>query len=550
MLRRQLALSTLTFPAALLISFLPSAQAQEARTSAPQSPPVTPVRVVNDTYFGVTVADPYRYMENLADPQVAAWFKEQNAYTRAVLARIPGRDALFDRIKTLDEGAPAKVMDVRRLPKGRYFYQKRLASEDVYKLYVRDGLSGNETMLVDTAKSAKGSSHLAISYYQPSLDGQYVAVGVSPGGSEDAVLRVIDVKTGRETGDVIDRAQFGSPSWLPGGKSFVYNRLQKLAPNSAPTDKYLNSRVYLHVLGTSPAADRVIFGIDTTGVKVAPADIPFMAIIPGASQAIAVIAHGVQNEVTIYTAPVSSLGNQSIPWEKLCDVQDDVTAFDAHGDDVYLLSHHGASRFKVLHTSLSHPNLETAETVVPAGQAVIRNIAAAQDALYVQSLDGGIGKLIRVPYARGAAKPVTLPFDGNVSLAATDQRVPGTLLEMTSWTKATKIYSYDPVHENVAGTGLQPSGPFDNPSGIESQEVKARSYDGTLVPLSIVYKTGLKLDGSHPALLLGYGSYGISEDPYFDPRNLAWLEKGGVFAVAHVRVAESTVRTGTLQENY
>ena len=166
---------------------------------------------------------------------------------------------------------------------------------------------------------------------------------------------------------------------------------------------------------------------------------------------------------------------------------------------------------------------------------MIRNIAAAQDALYVQAIDGGIGKLTRVPYGGGSASFVSLPFEGDVTLAATDQRVPGTLLDMTGWTKASKIYAYDPAKQSVTDTGLQPAGPFDNPGGLESHEVKARSYDGTLVPLSIIYKSGLKLDGSNPTLMVGYGAYGISEDPHFDPRFLAWFERGGVFAVAHVR---------------
>lgn len=518
---------------ALAAALLIAAPRQASNTIT--APPVAPVRMVNETYFGVTVPDPYRYMEDLKDPQVETWFKEQNAYTRAVLARIPGRAPLLDRIKTFDEGAPARVTDLRRLPGERYFYQKRLASEDVPRVYVRNGLNGSEKVLVDPAKFVTGTSHYVVSFYQPSLDGRYVAFGVSPAGSEDAVLRVVDVETGRETADVIDRAQFGSPSWLPDGKSFVYTRLQKLDQSAAPTDRYLNSRVYLHVLGANSDADTLVLGTGLAGLKIAPADIPFVGIIPGTSQAIGVINHGVQNEITAYTAPVSSLSSHAIPWKLLCDVDDDITAFDAYGDDLYLLSHHNASRYKVLHTSFSNANVAAAETVVPASQGVIRNIAAAQDALYVQELDGGIGKLIRLPYHDAAAAPVPLPFEGNVSLAATDQRVPGTLLDMTSWTKASKIYLYDPAQQSITGTRLQPTGPFDDPPGLESHEVKARSYDGTLVPLSIVHKTGLKLDGSNPTLLLGYGAYGLSMDPHFDPRYLAWLERGGVFAVAHVR---------------
>jgi prolyl oligopeptidase len=502
---------------------------------SPAAPPVAPVRPVTDTYFGVKVVDPYRYMENLKDPEVASWFKAQNDYTRSALAAIPGRAALLERIKQLDESAPARVTDVRRLPGGRYFYQKRLASEDVAKIYMRDGLNSEEKLIVDPAKYATpGGPHDAISYYAPSLDGRYVAFGVSPAGSEDAVLRVIDTQTGRETGDVIDRVQFGSPSWLPDGHSFVYNRLQKLGPDSAPTDRYLKSRAYLHVLGTGPDKDALVFGDGVPGVQIVPTDIPFVVTPPGTSYAIGIIAHGVQNEVTAYAAPTKSLAGAEVPWKKLCDVQDDITGFDIYGDDVYLQSHKDASRFKVLHTKLSNPDVAHADVVLPPSEAVVRNIAAAEDALYVQELDGGLGRLVRIPYGR-APQTVALPFDGSLGLSATDQRVPGTLLDMASWTKAAKILAYDPATKQVTNTKLQPAGRFDDPADVESVEVKAPSYDGTLVPLSIVYKKGLKLDGSNPTLLEGYGAYGITLDPFFDPKLLAWFERGGVFAVAHVR---------------
>src|SRR5258708_18262845 len=162
----------------------------------PATPPVAAVREVTDEYFGVKVADPYRYMEDLANPEVAAWFKGQNDYTRAVLGQIPGRTALMTRIKALDESAPARVTDLRRLPGDRYFYQKRLASEDVAKLYVRDGLTSNERLLVDPTKFVTTpGSHYVISYYAPSFDGKYVAAGNYSAESEDAGHIVVSSHT-------------------------------------------------------------------------------------------------------------------------------------------------------------------------------------------------------------------------------------------------------------------------------------------------------------------------------------------------------------------
>ena len=534
---KRLVLSMIAYGAVLLVSLGAARLSRSVNPSnPPNSPPVAAPKPVTEDYYGTKVVDPYRYLEDLNAPEVKQWFKGQSDYTQAALGRIPGREALLAKIKQFDESAPARVYDERRLPSGRYFYQKRLASEDVPKIYMRDGLTGEEKLLVDPTTFAKsGGPHYAIDYYAPSFDGRYVAFGVSPAGSEDAVLHVIDTATGKETGDVIDRAQFGSPSWLPDGRSFVYNRLQQLGPGAAPTDRYLKSRAYLHVLGTDPDHDRLLFGYQfSPAIAVKPEDIPFLATAPEVPYAGAVIAHGVQNELTFYLAPLASLDKPDIPWKKVCDVEDDVTAFDVHGDDFYLLSHKGASRFKVLHTKLSDPNLATADVLVSPSEAVIRNIAAAEDALYVQELDGGIGRLVRVPYG-GQPERVALPFEGSVSLAGTDQRVPGTLLEMTSWTKANSVYAYDPKARQITNTKLQPAGPYDDPGNLVSVEVKAKSYDGTLIPLSITYKKGLRLDGSNPTLLDGYGAYGITLDPSFDPKYLAWYDAGGVFAVAHLR---------------
>ena len=511
----------------------PSARAGEA----PTSPPVAPIRPVTDDYFGTKVVDPYRYMENLKDPKVDAWFKGQNAYTRAVLAKIPGRDALLARIKELDESTPSRVSDVRRIPGGRYFYQKRLASENVAKLYVRDGLEGQEKLLLDPAKyPVPKGSHNAISYYAPSWDGTMVAVGVSPGGSENAVIHILNVDTGQESSETIDRARFGAIQWRPDNRSFFYNRLQKLSPGQPATEEEEKSIDYLHVAGTNPESDVAVLGFGVSPrVEVVPTDLPFVLTTPDSSYAFAFLAHGVLNEVTLYDAPLDSVGKSGAPWQKICDVPDDVTSFDIHGDDLYLLTHKNAPRFKVIRTSAAHPDIAQAETLLPESDVVIKYIAAAQDAFYVQETDGTLGLLKRLAYAGGKPEGVELPFQGAVGLAASDQRIPGVLLEMMSWARAPRIYAFDPQTRQVEDTKLQPLGPHDNPTDITSEEVKVKSWDGIMVPLSIVYKSGLKMDGSNPTLLAGYGAYGITIDPFFDPKLLAWLEKGGVYAVAHPR---------------
>ena len=200
-------------------------------------PPAAPVRAVTDAYFGVAVPDPTGISRTRRIAEIAAWIKAQAAYTRATLDRIPGRAALLKRIAELGDAVPARVSGVQ-VNNGHYYYLKRLANENIPKLYVRAGLAGNERLLVDpeTVKDARGR-HFAIDYFAPSPDNRYVAYGISPGGSEESVLHVIEVATGKETGEAIDRAQFGPPAWTDDNR-LLYNRLQKLAPDAPPSDKF------------------------------------------------------------------------------------------------------------------------------------------------------------------------------------------------------------------------------------------------------------------------------------------------------------------------
>jgi prolyl oligopeptidase len=525
--------------AATAFPFL-QAFAQSATSPTPPGLPPSPVRAVENTYFGTRVSDPYRYLEDLQNPQVQAWFKAQNDYARAVIAGIHGREALLRRIKQLDESSTPRVYDIHVVPGNRYFYQKRLPNEDVAKIYVRDGLNGPERLLVDPGKlAAPGQPSHVINYSATSQDGSRLLYGASPGGSEDAVTHIVDVATGRESSETIDRGWFASPSWLSDSRSFVYNRMQKMQPGMQPTERELKSLVYLHTVGTDPEKDRPVFGYGVSPqVTAAPTDIPWVYVVPGASYAIAVLAHGTQNELTAYVAPQSALSHGPIPWRLAFDTSDQVTAYTAHGDDLYLVSHKGASRYKVLHTTLSHPDVAHADVLVPASDAVVRDVNAGSDALYVNLLDGGIGRVLRLAFAaRGIAPPeaVSLPLQGQLWTAAGDPRLPGLIFGLTSWTKAPAYYAYDARTRGLTNTGLQTLGPFDSPTDIVSEEVKVKSYDGTLIPLSIVHRRAIKLDGSNPTLLDGYGAYGITLDPFFDPKLLAWFEQGGVYAIAHVR---------------
>jgi len=522
-----------------ILSALPvwNATASGDGTAPPTSAPVAPVRAVSDVYFGVTVSDPYRYMEDPSNPQVAEWFKDQNAHTHAVLSAIPGRPALLGRIKQFDESGPARVFDVQRYQGNRYFYQKRLPEENVSKLYERVGLKGPELLRLDPDKYVtKPDEHYSLTYYAPSLDGSFIAYGVSPSGSEDAVIHVLNLKTAKETGETIDRSWYGGISWLPKGNAFLHIRFQKLSLGADPTERRLKSRVFLHTVGTNPDQDLPVFGYGVNqGIDLDPADSCFVDADPRASYAVAIVNHGFSSDLTVYAAPLDSIGAAVTPWRKIIDTDDEVVSLDLRGDDLYLVTHKNAPRFQVLRISLSHADPAKAQVIIPPSEAVIIGVSAMADALYVQELDGGISRLLRMNYAGGTAKAIPLPVDGSIVLAGGDARLTGVLFDLSSWTKATKIYSYMPKENRTTDTRLQPLGAFDEPADIESIETKVPSADGTLIPLSLVFKKGIRLDGTHPTLLSGYGAYSITLDPHFDPRYLAWMERGGVRAIAHVR---------------
>jgi prolyl oligopeptidase len=500
-------------------------------------PPVAPVRTVTDTYFGTKVSDPYRYMEKLDDPEVAGWFKKQDDYTRSVLTAIPGRAALLAKLKEYDATGPARITDVQRYRGDRIYTLKRMADEDVAKLYVRTGLNGPEKLLVDpTKQTGPNGEKFTLTYSYPSYDGRYIAYGISPAGSEDAVIHILDTTTGRETGETIDRSWYGGVYWLDDGKSFYHVRFQKLEAGMDPAERRLKSRVYLHRVGTDAESDVAVFGYGVIDdIKLDPADSASVVTWPGDSTAYAVVSHGFSNDLTVYSAPIAMAGKTGAKWSKIVDPSDNVTDASLHHGDLFLTTHKGAPRSKVLKVSAAHPDIANATVLVPPGDVVVQNTIAMADALYVQELDGGIGKLLRIPYSGGAAKPIELPFDGSINLLGGDSRLDGIYFGLAGWTKAPKIFAYEPKSGRVTDTKLQPVGSYDDPADLESVEVKAPSYDGTNVPLSIVYKKGIPLDGSHPTLLTGYGAYAINMDPFFDPRTLAWLGRGGVLAVAHVR---------------
>jgi prolyl oligopeptidase len=520
---------------AIFVWMAAGARAQQAPAPAP--PPRAPVRAVSDSYFGATVADPYRYMENLKDPAVASWMKAQNDYARAMLARIPGRERLLERVRELD--ATVTTLGGLFFQPNRYFYLAATGRQNTLKLYARDLATGRTTLLVDPDKLAPpGGPAFAINYFVPSFDGRYVAYGISQGGSENAAIRIVDVATGKSLPETIPGARFGVSGWRPDGRSFFYNRLQKLPPNAPATAQFENSRIYLHVLGSDPAKDVPVFGQDVVpGISFEPGDIPSVSTIPGSIYAIGTITRGVKGPVAIYETPIASAGRPHAHWQKLFASDKGVPAFTWRGNDLYIVSEHpiyGGFVVRITLRGAIAPKLDLGAQL-PA-EADPTGMIAARDALYLSIRKGGTTELLRMRYDQpDRFDRVNVPPAGTLHLLDEDPRVEGALLWLSSWNKAPRVFHYDPASGRLADTKLIPAGPYDDPADLTAVETTAFGTDGALVPLTILYKRGMRQEANNPTLLIGYGSYDLALEPSFSPLWLAWFDQGGIVAIAHVR---------------
>ena len=515
-----------------------AAEAPSAAALTPAVPvaPVAPVRPVTDIYFGTPVVDPYRALENLSDPEVRTWMKAQAAHTRAVLDRLPGRENLLTRIHALANLDTRRSGVVRRGE--RFFYELIEPGAEQPKLVWRDGLRGEEHLLIDPATLAQGgAAHYAIDYFVPSWDGRRLAYGLSRGGSEASVLRVIDVASGRDLPEAIERAHDSTVTWRADNQSFYYFKFAKPQPDTPPAETEFNARTYLHRLGRGPdgEADAAVFGRGVSTLAVPEGQITYVVGSPQSPWLVAVANFNADdNPSTYYVAPAAGARGPATAWKRVADVADGVSNVALRGDTVYFLSRKDASRFRILATSLAHPDVRRAKVIVPQGRGVITGFDVAADGLYWREYDGATARLMRTGFDGEVTRAVPMPFEGTLAGPVTDTTRSGALFELQSPSHPPQLFAYDPATDTTTDTALIPPSKIDA-STLESKEVLVTSHDGTRVPLTLVYRKGLALDGTHPTILSGYGAYGIVIESGFRTRALAWTERGGVLATAHVR---------------
>ena len=490
-------------------------------------PPAIAARPVTETLWGRKVTDEYRFMEAL-DPPTIGWMKAQGNYTRAILDSIGPRQALARRIAAFTASF-GFIQDYAAYG-GRAFYEERTPGSDNFDLIVKDDRGRRKIVDVAALRAAHGGNPYAINYFLAAPDGSKVAVGISEGGSEAASISVYDAGTGALIAGPVDRAQAGATAWSNDSRELYFIRLKKLAPEESPTHKFFDATLLGWDLKGEPLP--ILGSTVGHGPHFESVETPALTVTPTSPVAVAIDINGVQNELALWLAPASQVRDPKLHWKPFVGRDDDVNSFDAHGDQLFLLSHRNAPTFQVLGVTAGQ-QLAAARVLVPAKpDRVIDSIHAAADGLYVLARQGAYSRMLRMAYGSGAVEEVALPFEGHVDSAFTDPSQPGISVALSSWVVPPTEFSYDPLGRRFTDLKLGTRPPLDA-SGFVVRDLQARARDGVMVPLSLVQPKGVS--GPQIVLIQAYGSYGISQLADFSPRAVSFLLEGGSYASCHVR---------------
>ncbi len=474
------------------------------------APPATRVEEVTDDYFGTKVIDPYRWLEDQTSAATRKWIDDENAYTNGLLDSLPGLDALKARL------AKFLNVDAAGLPSergGRYFFEKRNADQDQSVLYMRRGLTGPDVALVDP--NALDPDHRSsVVLEDVSLDGKLIWYGMRKGGEDETTPHLLDVDTGQELSDRFPRALYLSVSITPDRTGIYYSK-------SLPE----GSRVFYHKIGTDAATDQLIFGQGYDAGVLIGSD------LSEDGRYLEIDVHygagGTKTEIWIkdvaHDGPIRPL------------VKDIDARFEGEfaADHLFLYTNWNAPKGRVLLVDLNHPERENWKIVVPEGDGVIEMVAPANGMLVVHYSENASSRLSVFTAEGKMVREIELPAIGSVRGFSARWGSSEAFFSFATYTMPQAIYRFD-FTKAATEVWWRPQIPFDGKDYVINQ-VWFASKDGTHVPMFVVYKKGLKLDGTHPALLTGYGGFDVPEQPAFTTTAAAWVEAGGVFADASLR---------------
>jgi prolyl oligopeptidase len=497
-------------------------------------PPTKTVDSV-DVYFGVSYKDPYRWLENIKQPAVSTWYKEQATLTNSIVDNITGRDALIAEWKMLDKLQPPKI-NGRSYEGGRIFYRKTMPGQNVAKVYYREGMTGQEVLLFDPLSYVKGKT-LSVTSTLPSYDASKLIIAYSEAGAEISYVKVMDLKTRKFLPETIYPSWFGPISWTFDNKAFLYFS-QKTADNTDPTFE-LHTKTKLHVIGTDVKSDIDFFSDEAypdMGIK--DNDIPFAYVNKDSKNYVFADLSNVRNEMLSYYAPVSTFYSGKIPWKVLCTPKDAIVrGREIIGDDVYAITYKDAKNYKLIHTTLTNPDWEHANTIAAEKpNLTLESITHCKDFLFLTYSDGINNFLYKYNFSTQATTQVKLPYAGTMAVFCLDDKTNNCMAGITSWNKPYTEFNYDAVTDVFSPSSFNKAPVYPEAyKNLEVEELEVKGHDGVMIPLSLVYKKGLKKDGNTICLMNSYGAYGISMSPWFSYMENSLALKGVIIAYPHVR---------------
>lgn len=520
---------------AVITASVVAVAAQEGRLTYP----TTRKSDVVDTYHGTKVEDPYRWLENdvRTDKEVAEWVERQNEVTQAYLESIPQREAIRKRITDLWNyekfSAPFKAG-------GQYFFFKNDGLQNQSVLYTQTSLDDEPRLLLDPNKLSKDGT-VALSGFEPSDDGKYAAYGLAEAGSDWNTWKVLDVASGEPLSDELKWIKFSGVSWTPDGKGFFYSRFP--APKDDETFQSLNvdMALYYHRIGTPQSDDLLVYRRP---------DHPTWTIGAGVSEdgRYLVISVGDGTTSRKNRVVVKDLAEPLAMPIDLIDNHDNKYSFVGNdGQLFYFRTEWKAPKGQVIAIDLRKPEPDNWKVIVPEAKETLESVGLVgnmficeylQDAKTAVKLYSPDGKFVR---------DVQFPGIGSAGGFGGKRTDTETFYTFSSFATPPSIYRYD-LLTGKSTLFRQAKVEFD-PSKYEVKQVFYQSQDGTRVPMFIAHKKGIELDGSNPTLLYGYGGFNISLTPGFSISRVAWMEMGGVFALANLRgggeYGEQWHRSGT-----
>ncbi len=496
----------------------------------PEKPvyPKAPKKPASETFFGTTIQDPYRGLENAKDPAVVAWSDAENAMARKLLDGDPQRTKIGARVSALMGEASPQWNDVVA-KKGVVFALERRPPKQQPYLVVMASLEGvdKERVLVDpNALDATGGT--SIGWFVPSPDGKKVAVALAKGGAEHGDVHVYDVATGKDGKDSVEQAEGSGDgsclAWKSDGSGFYYTHAAREA--NAPKDG-VYQRIYFHKLGTT-TNDKDVLAVGKDSPRIAQWE------LESSDDGKVTMARMEYGDGDAWDQWILGANGQ---WKEVATKEEGVKTMKVGpSGELYLLASKDAPRRKILKTTVAAPSLAKAEVLIAEGPNVIDGFLPTKSRIYVVEGTGGPSKIVAYPMTKGKpgpAAPIATPdvstIEAVVSLGGDD-----VAFASESFTQPRAWYRIAGKDGAVTKSALASTTNADF-SNVDVVRETCKSKDGTDVPLTILKPKNVKMDGTNPTLLWGYGGFGIVIAPRFQAYRLAWLEQGGIYAVANIR---------------